>query len=84
MSTLLSRREQSTIVEGHRLGTVHIMEGTCSQAWEVLRLFLSLLFLCVCLPVLCVLVVVVVVVVVVAVVCVFVCPCFSSCLEQAQ
>ena len=30
MSTLLSRRTNSTIVEGQRLGTVHIMEGTCS------------------------------------------------------
>ena len=31
MSTLLSRMELSTIVEGHTLGTVHIMEGTCSR-----------------------------------------------------
>ena len=28
MSTLLSRRENSTILESQRLGTVHIMEGT--------------------------------------------------------
>ena len=32
MSTFLSRWEHSTIVEGQRLGTVHIMQGTCSQA----------------------------------------------------
>ena len=32
MSTLLSRRTNSTIFEGQMLGTVHIMEGTCSQA----------------------------------------------------
>ena len=32
MSTLLSRRTNSTILEGQMLGTVHIMEGTCSQA----------------------------------------------------
>ena len=31
MSTLLSRMERSTIVEGQTLGTVHIMEGTCSR-----------------------------------------------------
>ena len=31
MSTLLSRMELSTIVEGQTLGTVHIMEGTCSR-----------------------------------------------------
>ena len=30
MSALVSRMEHSTIVEGQRLGTVHIMEGTCS------------------------------------------------------
>ena len=29
--TLLLGRERSTIVEGQRLGTVHIMEGTCSR-----------------------------------------------------
>ena len=29
--TLLSRREHSIIVEGQRLGTVHIMEGTCCR-----------------------------------------------------
>ena len=28
MSALVSRMEHSTIVEGQRLGTVHIMEGT--------------------------------------------------------
>ena len=32
MSTLLSIRNHSTILEGQRLGTVHILEGTCSQA----------------------------------------------------
>ena len=31
MSALVSRMEHSTIVEGQRLGTVHIMEGTCSR-----------------------------------------------------
>ena len=31
MSTLLSRRTNSTILEGQMLGTVHIMEGTCSR-----------------------------------------------------
>ena len=31
MSTLLSRKEHSNIVEGQSLGTVHIMEGTCSK-----------------------------------------------------
>ena len=31
MSTLLSRMELSTIVEGQTLGTVHFMEGTCSR-----------------------------------------------------
>ena len=31
MSTLLSRRTNSTILEGQMLGTVHIMEGTCSK-----------------------------------------------------
>ena len=31
MSTLLSRMELSNIVEGQALGTVHIMEGTCSR-----------------------------------------------------
>ena len=31
MSTLLSKMERSTIVEGQTLGTVHIMEGTCSR-----------------------------------------------------
>ena len=31
MSTLSSRMEFSTIVEGQTLGTVHIMEGTCSR-----------------------------------------------------
>ena len=50
------------ILEGQMLGTVHIMECTCSQAWKVLHLFLSLLFLCLCLHVLCVLVCVVCVV----------------------
>ena len=32
MSTLSSRRENSTILEGPRHGTAHIIEGTCSQA----------------------------------------------------
>ena len=40
MSTLLSRRTKSTILEGQMLGTVDIMEGTCSQAWKVLHLYL--------------------------------------------
>ena len=31
MSALVSRMERSTIVVGQRLGTVHIMEGTCSR-----------------------------------------------------
>ena len=31
MSALVSRMEHSTIVEGERLGTVHIMEGPCSR-----------------------------------------------------
>ena len=70
MSTLLSRRERSTISEDRRLGTVHITEGTSSQACEVLRLFLSLLFLCVCLRVLCV-------GRGCGCVCLCVCPCFS-------
>ena len=30
MSACVSRMEHSTIVEGQRLGTVYIMEGTCS------------------------------------------------------
>ena len=30
--TLPLRRERSTILEGQRLGTLHIMDGTCSQA----------------------------------------------------
>ena len=32
MSTLLSRKEHSTILEGQRLGTVRIIKRTCSQA----------------------------------------------------
>ena len=31
MSALVSRVEHETVVEGRRLGTVHIMEGTCSR-----------------------------------------------------
>ena len=31
MSAFVSIMEHSTIVEGQRLGTVHIMEGTCSR-----------------------------------------------------
>ena len=31
MSALVSGMEHSTIVEGQMLGTVHIMEGTCSK-----------------------------------------------------
>ena len=31
MTALVSRMEHSTIVEGQRLGTVHIIEGTCSR-----------------------------------------------------
>ena len=31
ISTLLSRMKLSTIVEGQTLGTIHIMEGTCSR-----------------------------------------------------
>ena len=35
--TLLCRRERSTIVEGQMLGTVYIMEGTCSRLCFLLR-----------------------------------------------
>ena len=31
MSALVSRLEHATIVEGERLGTVHIVEATCSR-----------------------------------------------------
>ena len=31
MSAFVSGMEHSTIVEGQRLGTVHIMEGACSR-----------------------------------------------------
>ena len=37
MCTLLARRDHSTILEGQRLGTVHIIEVTCSR----LRFFLE-------------------------------------------
>ena len=38
--TLLLGRGYSTIVEGQRLGTVHIMEGTCSRLRFFVRIFI--------------------------------------------